>query len=75
MIRTAVVTRGRAYLHVGGAIVADSDPAEEYEESLVKARTVAGALGATLNPSRALHAGVRSTLGASQGQTPTVQPV
>jgi anthranilate/para-aminobenzoate synthase component I len=30
--------------------VADSDPAEEYEESLVKARTVAAALGATLNP-------------------------
>jgi para-aminobenzoate synthetase component I len=50
VIRTAVVTRGRAYLHVGGAIVADSDPAEEYEESLVKARTVARALGATLNP-------------------------
>ena len=46
VIRTAVVTRGRAYLHVGGAIVADSDPAEEYEESLVKARTVARALGA-----------------------------
>jgi para-aminobenzoate synthetase component 1 len=46
VIRTAVVTQGRAYLHVGGAIVADSDPAEEYEESLVKARTVAGALGA-----------------------------
>ena len=45
VIRTAVVTRGRAYLHVGGAIVADSDPAEEYEESLVKARTVAHALG------------------------------
>ena len=50
VIRTAVVTRGRAYLHVGGAIVADSDPAGEYEESLVKARTVARALGATINP-------------------------
>jgi para-aminobenzoate synthetase component 1 len=49
VIRTAVVTRGRAYLHVGGAIVADSDPAEEYEESLVKARTVAHALGATVS--------------------------
>ena len=48
VIRTAVVTRGRAYLHVGGAIVADSEPAEEYEESLVKARTVAGALGAVV---------------------------
>ena len=50
VIRTAVVTRGRAYLHVGGAIVADSTPRDEYEESLVKARTVANALGATLNP-------------------------
>ena len=48
VIRTAVVTRGRAYLHVGGAIVADSEPAEEYEESLVKARTVARALGARI---------------------------
>jgi para-aminobenzoate synthetase component 1 len=50
VIRTAVVTRGRAYLHVGGAIVADSSPADEYEESLIKARTVAQALGATVNP-------------------------
>ena len=48
VIRTEVVTRGRAYLHVGGAIVADSDPAGEYEESLVKARTVARALGAVV---------------------------
>ena len=50
VIRTAVVTRGRAYLHVGGAIVADSDPAEEYEESLVKARTVAGAARRNRHP-------------------------
>ena len=50
VIRTAVVTRGRAYLHVGGAIVADSDPAEEYEESLVKARTVAGGAGRKHQP-------------------------
>ena len=46
VIRTAVVTGGRAYLHVGGAIVADSEPRAEYEESLLKARTVARALGA-----------------------------
>jgi para-aminobenzoate synthetase component 1 len=46
VIRTAVVTGGRAYLHVGGAIVADSEPRAEYDESLLKARTVAGALGA-----------------------------
>jgi para-aminobenzoate synthetase component I len=45
VIRTAVVTAGRAYLHVGGAIVADSEARAEYEESLLKARTVARALG------------------------------
>jgi para-aminobenzoate synthetase component 1 len=48
VIRTAVVTGGRAYLHVGGAIVADSGPRAEYDESLLKARTVARALGAQL---------------------------
>jgi para-aminobenzoate synthetase component 1 len=46
VIRTAVVKAGRAYLHVGGAIVADSEPRAEYDESLLKARTVARALGA-----------------------------
>jgi para-aminobenzoate synthetase component 1 len=50
VIRTAVVTGGRAYLHVGGAIVADSEPRSEYEESLLKARTVADALGARIGP-------------------------
>jgi len=44
VIRTAVVTGGRAYVHVGGAVVADSTAAAEYEESLVKARTVQRAL-------------------------------
>jgi para-aminobenzoate synthetase component 1 len=48
VIRTAVVTGGRAYLHVGGAIVADSEPRAEYDESLLKARTVARALGARI---------------------------
>ena len=46
VIRTAVVTDGRAHLHVGGAIVADSEARAEYDESLLKARTVARALGA-----------------------------
>ena len=51
VIRTAVVTGGRAYLHVGGAIVADSEARAEYDESLLKARTVAGALGAQIRDS------------------------
>ena len=48
VIRTAVVIGGSAYLHVGGAIVADSVASVEYEESLLKARTVAAALGASV---------------------------
>jgi para-aminobenzoate synthetase len=36
VIRTAVFTGGRMHLGAGGAIVLDSDPAEEYEEMLLK---------------------------------------
>lgn len=44
VIRTLVVSRGRAALHVGGGIVADSDPAAEYEESMDKAAALLAAL-------------------------------
>ena len=37
-IRTATVAAGRLSLFVGGGIVADSDPASEWEETEVKAR-------------------------------------
>ncbi len=43
-IRTFVVTGGRAYVQAGGGIVADSDPAREYDETLDKARGMAAAL-------------------------------
>jgi para-aminobenzoate synthetase component 1 len=43
-IRTMMVCGGRARFNVGGGIVADSDPALEYEESLVKARALLRAL-------------------------------
>jgi para-aminobenzoate synthetase component 1 len=36
-IRTAVVAGGRAYYSAGGAVVADSDPGAEYDETLLKA--------------------------------------
>jgi para-aminobenzoate synthetase component 1 len=45
-IRTFVVTGGRAYVQAGGGIVADSDPAREYDETLDKARGMAAALEA-----------------------------
>jgi para-aminobenzoate synthetase component 1 len=38
-IRTAVLREGRLYFQVGGGIVADSDPEEEYEETLTKAQS------------------------------------
>jgi para-aminobenzoate synthetase component 1 len=45
-IRTFAVADGRIHLWVGGGIVWDSDPAEEIEESWVKARPLLAAIGA-----------------------------
>ncbi len=44
-IRTMTVKEGWVHIPVGGGIVADSDPAAEYEETLVKARAMFNALG------------------------------
>jgi len=44
VIRTLLVKDGRAYLHAGGAVVADSDPVAEYIESLDKARALLAAV-------------------------------
>ena len=43
-IRTAVARNGRVYFNAGGGIVADSDPADEYQETLDKARGLIDAL-------------------------------
>jgi para-aminobenzoate synthetase component 1 len=43
-IRSFVVKAGRAYFQAGGGIVADSDPALEYQETLDKARGLVAAL-------------------------------
>ena len=47
-IRTITVASGRAYAHVGGAIVHDSVVEAEYQETLDKARGMARALGVLL---------------------------
>jgi len=47
-IRTAVATPGKFTYHAGGGIVADSIPAREYEETLLKARAFFAALTATV---------------------------
>ena len=43
-IRTVVMTAGKAYIQAGAGIVADSNPAAEYEETRDKARAVVKAL-------------------------------
>jgi para-aminobenzoate synthetase component 1 len=47
LIRTLCVIDGEVSFHVGGGVVADSDPAAEYEETLVKARALVAALTGT----------------------------
>lgn len=45
VIRTFIIKDGRAYFQVGGAIVYDSDPEAEYQETLDKAKALIQALG------------------------------
>ncbi len=44
VIRTVLLIEGRAYLHTGGGIVADSSSAAEWQESMDKARLLEAAL-------------------------------
>ncbi|MFL6468257.1 MAG: aminodeoxychorismate synthase component I [Pyrinomonadaceae bacterium] len=44
-IRTMVIREGVATFNVGGGITIDSDPQEEYNESLLKAKALLAALG------------------------------
>jgi len=46
-IRTFVIKGGKAYFHVGGGIVYDSDPEKEYQETLDKAKALIEALERT----------------------------
>ena len=44
VIRTLLLREGRAYLHSGGAVVADSDPRDEWRETLDKSAPLRSAL-------------------------------
>jgi anthranilate/para-aminobenzoate synthase component I len=46
-IRIAIATEGRIVFHAGGAVVVDSDPAAEYQETLDKARAIVSAIPGT----------------------------
>nr|MBA2565201.1 anthranilate synthase component I family protein [Gemmatimonadota bacterium] len=52
-IRTIVLTQGRASFSVGGAVVAESDPAAEYRETLLKGAGLLRAWDAPVAPARA----------------------
>jgi aminodeoxychorismate synthase component I len=52
VIRTLFVRSGRAYLHAGGGIVADSEPTAEHEEALDKLRPLLTALEMASAPDR-----------------------
>ncbi|MHB8124825.1 MAG: aminodeoxychorismate synthase component I [Desulfitobacteriaceae bacterium] len=49
VIRTILLKDGKAYLHAGGGIVVDSQPEEEYKETLVKAQALFSVLGGKLD--------------------------
>jgi isochorismate synthase EntC len=51
-LRCGLVTGTQATLFAGCGIVADSDPAREWEESRLKLRTMIAALGGALEPDR-----------------------
>ena len=51
-IRTFEFAAGKAWLGAGGGIVADSDPAAEYAECLIKATPLLTAVGAGLDPAQ-----------------------
>jgi para-aminobenzoate synthetase component 1 len=44
-IRTMLIKNAQVYIPVGGGIVADSDPDQEYQETLVKAQAMFAAVG------------------------------
>ena len=48
VIRTLLVREGRAHLHTGGAVVADSDPRDEWRETLDKAAPLRAALDSAI---------------------------
>ncbi len=68
-IRTIFCTGGRAYYHVGGGIVSDSDPAAEYQETLDKGRAMRAALaGEPVTATPAAGYGVFETIKVTQGR-------
>ncbi len=56
-LRTLLIKNNRVYVQAGGGVVADSDPAAEFEESVNKARAMIRALNAAREFETAAAAG------------------
>ena len=63
VIRTIVVDRGSATIGAGGAIVMQSDPGDEYRETLLKAWAPMQAIDPGGHPDRFLESGDMSLAG------------
>jgi para-aminobenzoate synthetase component 1 len=60
-IRTISIVDNVAYFHAGGGVVADSTPAGEYEETLVKASGMMRALGVVMPPAALSNASLEAS--------------
>ena len=67
-LRTMVIKDGRAYIQAGCGVVADSDPAAEYQESLNKAKALLRALDEAENLANERRISIASFTDASQTQ-------
>jgi len=67
-LRTMVIKNGGAYVQAGGGVVADSDPATEYQESLNKARAVLRALDEAEQIARESLQTVAEAVSTQQGE-------
>jgi para-aminobenzoate synthetase len=63
VIRTLVITPGKVSFGVGGAITAMSDPAAEFDETMIKAAAITSLLGTTFPRDSAVTVGTGTLLG------------
>jgi para-aminobenzoate synthetase component 1 len=75
LIRTALVRGGRAYVHAGGGVVADSDPGAEWRESLDKAQALRAALTACAAEEAPAGAFIPRSAGYLEAGEPPPYPV
>jgi hypothetical protein len=74
-LRTMVIKDGRAYVQAGGGVVADSIPANEYQESLNKAKAQLRALDEAENIAHTIRQQQSIEQGNIDGRQGQAQPL